>query len=121
MVFTVKDSFDGTTANKTVTIGGTVGSLSFDRTDFPISPSHATSGTNVSRVNATVTLTDADKNTNVNARDNATLRMIIKNATGGQVGTTSGGNAITPVQGALGHLSWYNICLLYTSPSPRDS
>ena len=109
LVFTVKDSFDGTTANKTVTIGGTVGSLSFDRTDFPISPSHATSGTNVSRVNATVTLTDADKNTNVNARDNATLRMIIKNATGGQVGTTSGGNAINPVQGALGHLSWYNV------------
>jgi len=109
LVFTVKDSFDGTTANKTVTIGGTVGSLSFDRTDFPITPSHATSGANVSRVNATVTLTDSDKNTNVNARDNATLRMIIKNATGGQVGTTSGGNAITPVQGALGHLSWYNI------------
>ena len=92
LVFSVRDAFDSTTANVTVSIGGTTGSLSFDRVDFPITGDHASSpgARNMSRVNATVTLTDADKNTNVNARDNATLRMLVKNATGGVVGHVSG-------------------------------
>jgi hypothetical protein len=117
LVFSVRDHFDSATVNKTVTIGGTVGSLSFDRTDFPITVGgHATSpvSRNMSRVNSTVTLTDVDKNTNANARDNATLRMLVKNATGGVVGTTSGGNNILAGMGAMGHLSWYNVTALET-------
>ena len=111
LVFTVKDLFDAATVNVTVTIGGTVGTIEFDRTDFPMTLDHATSPTsrNMSRVNATVTLTDVDKNTNANARDNATLRMLVKNATGEVVGTTSGGNNILLGMGAMGHLSWYNV------------
>jgi mannose/fructose/N-acetylgalactosamine-specific phosphotransferase system component IIB len=108
--FTVKDLFaGGATHNVTVTIGGTVGELSFDRADFPMTVAHASSGKNYSRVNATVTLTDVDKNTNVNARDNATLRMLVKNATGEIVGTTSGGDCIKYQAGAVGCLSWYNV------------
>jgi len=113
LVFTVKDLFDATTVNVTVTIGGTTGTLEFDRTDFPITVDHASSPTkrNMSRVNATVTLTDVDKNTNVNARDNATLRMLVKNATGKQVGTVMG-QALGV--GAMGYLSWYNVSALET-------
>jgi hypothetical protein len=111
LVFTIKDLTDTTTVNVTVTIGGTAGAITFDRTDFPITVDHESSPTarNMSRINATVTLTDVDKNTNVNARDNATLRMLIKNATGKVVGTTSGGNNIDLGVGAMGYLSWYNV------------
>jgi hypothetical protein len=111
--FTVKDMFGSGTQNVTVSIGGTVGSLTFDRTDFPMTLDHASSPTsrNMSRVNATVTLTDVDKNTNANARDNATLRMIVKNATGKQVGTVMG-QALGV--GAMGYLSWYNVSALET-------
>ena len=114
--FTVKDAFGAGTINVTVSIGGTVGSLTFDRIDFPIVVGHASSpeARNMTRVNATVTLTDVDKNTNVNARDNATLRMLIKNATGDVVGTTSGGNNILLGAGAMGYLSWYNVTALET-------
>jgi len=114
--FTVKDAFGAGTINVTVSIGGTIGALSFDRTDFPIVVGHASSpeARNMTRVNATVTLTDVDKNTNANARDNATLRMLVKNATGDVVGTTSGGNNILLGAGAMGYLSWYNVTALET-------
>ena len=76
----------------------------------------------MSRVNATVTLTDADKNTNVNARDNATLRMLVKNATGGVVGHVSGmcqtGTSAsagdTTICAQIGNMSWYNVTALET-------
>jgi len=113
LVFTVKDLFDTATVNVTVTIGGTVGALSFDRSDFPITVDHASTAKvrNQSRVNATVTLTDVDKNINVNARDNATLRMRILNGTGEIVGTVMG-QALGV--GAMGYMSWYNITALET-------
>ena len=95
----------------TITIGGSIGSLAWDRADFPITVDHASTGIarNQSRVNATITLTDADKNTNVNAKDNATIRLRILNGTGKIVGNTRGGSTITMATGALGYLSWYNV------------
>jgi len=114
LVFTVKDLFDAATVNVTVTIGGTVGALTFDRTDFPITVGYATNvARNQTRVNATVTLTDSDKNTNVNARDNATLRMIFKNGTGEVVGQTHGPGAGL-LDGQSGGISWYNVTALET-------
>ena len=124
LVFSVRDAFDSVTKNVTVSIGGTTGSLSFDRVDFPITGDHATSpiSRNSSRVNATVTLTDSDKNINANARDNATLRLIVKNATGNNVGHVSGmcnqGTSAaagdTTICGQIGNYSWYNVTALET-------
>ena len=111
LVVSVKDQFDATTTNITITIGGTVGTLAWDRTDFPITVDHASTGIarNQSRVNATITLTDSDKNTNANAKDNATLRLRVLNGTGKVVGNTRGGSTISIASAALGYLSWYNV------------
>jgi hypothetical protein len=111
LVVSVKDRFDATTTNITITIGGTVGELSWDRTDFPITVDHSTSpvARNQSRVNATITLTDADKNTNANAKDNATLRLRILNGSGKIVGMCGGAQCDAAAEAALGYLSWYNV------------
>ena len=118
LIVSIKDRSDAATTNITITVGGTVGALSWDRTDFPITVDHSTSpgARNQSRVNATVTLTDADKNTNTAAKDNATLRIRILNGSGKIVGTCGGAQCNAAAEGALGHLSWYNVTAQETGP-----
>ena len=109
-----KDNFDAATVNTTITVGGTLATLVFDRSDIPLAPGK--------RANFTLTITDTDYNLNPYAIDTiTTLRVRPLNGSGGVVGGhTFTSNNTCPAamcfddQARNGMMSWYNVTVSET-------
>jgi len=109
-----KDNFDAATVNTTITVGGTLATMTFDRSDIPLLPGK--------RANFTLTITDTDYNLNPYAIDTiTTLRVRPINGSGGLVGghTYLNNNSCPAaqcfdIQARNGMMSWYNVTVSET-------
>ncbi|MCL4435531.1 MAG: hypothetical protein M1503_09820 [Thaumarchaeota archaeon] len=83
------DLFTKTTITTTVTIGGTVSTVSLDRTTLPVSLGNA--------VSVVVSVTDPKANTNAFGIDSANIKLIVYNATNQRVSLATSSSVTVPL------------------------